>query len=63
MTCHHCCRAVENALEALPTVEEAHADLHNACVTVEGDATEEDVRQAVESLGFGWGDGEQYVRC
>lgn len=59
MTCHHCCRAVENALEALPTVEEAHADLHNACVTVEGDATEEEVRQAVESLGFGWGDGER----
>ncbi len=59
MTCHHCCRAVENALEALPTIEEAHADLHNACVTVEGDATEEEVRQAVESLGFGWEDGER----
>ena len=59
MTCHHCCRAVENAVSALPTVKEAHADLHNACVTVEGDATEEEVRQAVESLGFGWGDDER----
>ena len=52
MSCGHCAQTVTKAVEALPSVERALADLKAGQVTVEGDAEESTIRQAIEDAGY-----------
>ena len=52
MNCNHCKASVEKALMDLKGVKSAVASLEKHNVVVEGSATEQDVRKAVESVGF-----------
>ena len=52
MSCNHCRTNVENAISQVCGVESVSVDLASATATVEGHASEEDIRQAVESIGF-----------
>ena len=52
MSCNHCRTNVEKAIAQLPGVESVAVDLQSATATVKGSVSDEDVRQAVESIGF-----------
>ena len=52
MSCNHCRTNVEKAIAQLPGVESVAVDLQSATATVRGSVSDEDVRQAVESIGF-----------
>jgi len=53
MTCNHCRASVEKAVMGVAGVEKVVADQHSGEVIVTGDnVKEEDVRNAVESIGF-----------
>ncbi len=52
MSCNHCRTNVEKAIAQLPGVESVVVDLQSATATVKGCVSDEDVRQAVESIGF-----------
>lgn len=52
MNCSHCRSSVLGALQSLNGVEEATVDLASGMCSVTGHAKMEDVKQAVESLGF-----------
>ena len=52
MSCNHCRTNVEKAIAQLPGVESVAVDLQSATATVKGRVSDEDVRRAVESIGF-----------
>lgn len=52
ISCNHCRTNVEKAIAQLPGVDSVTVDLASATATVTGSASEEDIRQAVESIGF-----------
>ncbi|WP_276299911.1 heavy-metal-associated domain-containing protein [Halorussus lipolyticus] len=52
MSCGGCEENVENALRDLPGVEDAEADNESDSVTVEGDASEEDIVTTIEDAGY-----------
>ncbi len=52
MHCSHCEAAVVRALESVPGVKNAKASSSANTLTVEGPASEEDVRKAVEGIGY-----------
>ncbi|WP_115863126.1 heavy-metal-associated domain-containing protein [Halorussus litoreus] len=52
MSCGGCEENVENALRDLPGVSDAEADNETGNVTVEGDATDEEISTAVEDAGY-----------
>ncbi|HYF84873.1 heavy-metal-associated domain-containing protein [Azospirillum sp.] len=52
MSCGHCAQTVTKAVEALPSVERALVDLKEGQVTVEGNAEEATIRQAIEDAGY-----------
>ena len=52
MNCNHCRTSVENAIAALENVEEVHVYLETNTAEVKGTASEEEIREAVESIGF-----------
>ena len=52
MHCSHCEAAVVRALENVPGVEKAKASASANTLTVKGPASEEDVRKAVEGIGY-----------
>lgn len=52
MTCGHCAKAVTRSVEALPSVERALVDLDRGELTVEGQADEPAIRQAVTEAGY-----------
>ncbi len=52
MSCGGCEETVENALRDVPGVEDAEADNESDSVTVEGDASDEDLAAAVEGAGY-----------
>ena len=52
MSCGHCAQTVTKAVEALPSVERALVDLQEGRVTVEGNADESAIRQAIEDAGY-----------
>jgi uncharacterized membrane protein YraQ (UPF0718 family)/copper chaperone CopZ len=56
MSCNHCRTNVEKAIAQLPGVESVAVDLQSATATVRGCVSHEDVRRAVESIGFRFGD-------
>ena len=52
MSCEHCERTVEDALEAVEGVTAATADHEAASVTVEGEADTETLVVAVDDAGY-----------
>jgi len=52
MHCSHCEAAVVRAVENVPGVEEAKASASANTLTIKGPATEEDIRTAVEGIGY-----------
>jgi copper chaperone len=52
MSCGGCEQNVENTLGDLPDVTSVEADNESDTVTVEGDASEDDIAAAVEDAGY-----------
>lgn len=52
MSCQHCERSVEEALEAIGGVTAAAADRETGSVTVEGSAETDVLLEAVEGAGY-----------
>jgi len=52
MNCGGCEETVESALRDLPSVRDAEADNETDTVTVEGDASDDDIATAVEDAGY-----------
>ena len=52
MSCGGCEQNVETKLSDLPGVTSVEADNESDTVTVEGDASEEDIAAAVEDAGY-----------
>ena len=52
LRCNHCKANAEKAIAALDGVEKVEIDLASGIAVVEGKVAEDDIRKAVESLGF-----------
>ncbi len=52
MNCNHCAANVQKALSSLEGVEQVEVSLHEGKATIKGSPNEDDVLQAVESIGF-----------
>ena len=52
MHCSHCEAAVVRAVENVPGVKKAKASASSKTLTVKGSATEENIRTAVEGIGY-----------
>ena len=52
VTCDHCKNAIESELGGVVGVASAQVNVAAKQVTVEGDATEDDIRAAVEEAGY-----------
>lgn len=52
MHCGKCVERVNGALCALAGAKDVKVDLENACATLETQATPEQIKEAVEDLGF-----------
>ncbi|MFB6201785.1 MAG: heavy-metal-associated domain-containing protein [Halorhabdus sp.] len=52
MSCEHCEQSVEEALEAVPGVTDATADRESETATVEGDADDGALVDAVADAGY-----------
>lgn len=52
MNCNHCRTNAQKALESLPGVHEADVDLASGRAVIEGEATMEEIRQVLATLGF-----------
>ncbi len=52
MTCNHCAANVARALESVAGTEDVQVSLHDGTATVRGSFNQEELRKAVESLGF-----------
>ncbi len=52
MSCNHCRTNVERAISQLPGVESVSVDLASATATVTGTAGREEIKEAVEAIGF-----------
>jgi copper chaperone len=55
MTCGGCVRAVTNAITARDAAAKVEVDLPAGVVSVEGDLSEDTVKDAVEGAGFDFG--------
>ncbi len=52
MNCNHCKNNVTNAINKLPSVKKVTVNLSQGVAQVEGDPTDEEIKSAVEALGF-----------
>lgn len=52
MTCNHCKMNVEKSLKAIDGVTDAVVDLPSGTAAVEGTATQEEIKRAVEAIGY-----------
>lgn len=52
MKCNHCRMNTENAIKAVKGVTNAQVSLEEATAQVEGNFSDEDVKVAVEAIGF-----------
>jgi copper chaperone CopZ len=52
MTCEHCVRSVTEQLAEVAGVESLHVDLASGRLVVHGDASADEVRQAVVEAGY-----------
>jgi copper chaperone len=55
MTCGGCVRSVTNAITARNSAAKVEVDLPTGVVTVNGDLSEDTVKDAVEGAGFDFG--------
>jgi len=55
MTCGGCVRSVTNAITAHDATAKVEVDLPAGIVTVDGDLSEDTVKDAVEGAGFDFG--------
>jgi heavy-metal transporting P-type ATPase len=55
MSCGHCKDRVEKGLSRLDGVTAVRVDLPSGTVTVEGDVSEELLRNALDELGYDYG--------
>jgi copper chaperone len=55
MTCGGCVRSVTNAITARDATAKVQVDLPAGIVTVDGDLSEDTVKDAVEGAGFDFG--------
>jgi copper chaperone len=52
ISCDHCKQAIEGEVAKLEAVETVRVDVEARTVEVEGDATPEDIRAAIEEAGY-----------
>lgn len=52
MNCNHCAENVRKAIATVEGVEQVDVSLHEGTASVAGSAKEEEIMQAVESIGF-----------
>ena len=52
MNCNHCAANAQKAIAAVEGVEQVTVSLEDGIAYVTGEFREEDIRKAVESLGF-----------
>jgi copper chaperone len=52
ISCAHCVAAITGEVSTVPGVERVHVDLAARTVTVEGSATDADVRSAIGEAGY-----------
>lgn len=52
MTCNHCVASVEKNLKAIDQVTNVHINLEKETASVEGTATEEQIKSTIESIGY-----------
>lgn len=52
MTCHHCAANAQKAIASVEGVESVTVSLDDGEAHVTGNFSEEDIRHAVESIGF-----------
>jgi copper chaperone CopZ len=52
MTCQHCVASTKEALEKIPGIDKVEVDLDKGEARYSGDVDENQVREAVESIGF-----------
>lgn len=52
MTCEHCVRAVKEAVESLPHVQEAKVDLKTGNLQIKGNVDENALKKAIEEEGY-----------
>lgn len=52
MTCQHCAKAVKEAVEALPNVDEATVNLDAKTVTIKGNPDHIALKAAIEEEGY-----------
>lgn len=52
MTCNHCVASVEKHLNQLQNTAQVKVDLNSETVQVEGEASEDDIKTAIEDIGY-----------
>jgi copper chaperone CopZ len=52
MTCHHCKLSLESSLRTLPGVQEVRVNLEAKMIGVDGEATLEDIKKAIQAAGY-----------
>ena len=52
MNCNHCAENVQRAIAAVEGVEQVEVSLHEGKASIVGSHNEDEVLQAVESIGF-----------
>ncbi|MBR1902984.1 MAG: heavy-metal-associated domain-containing protein [Bacteroidaceae bacterium] len=52
MTCHHCAANVQKSIASVEGVTKATVSLEEKTAYVEGEFSTDDIRKAVESIGF-----------
>ena len=52
MNCNHCAENVRKAIAAVEGVEQVEVSLHEGTASIVGSAKEEEIMQAIESIGF-----------
>ena len=52
MSCGHCVAHVKEALEEIKDVESVEVSLEEKCATIVGDASEDDIKEAIDEAGY-----------
>lgn len=52
MSCGHCVAHVKEALEELKNVEKVEVSLEEKCATIVGNASEEEIKEAIDEAGY-----------
>ncbi|MGA2304925.1 MAG: cation transporter [Isosphaeraceae bacterium] len=52
ISCEHCKKAIETEVDKLSNVSSVEVDIAAKTVTVEGEATDEEIRSAIEGAGY-----------